>query len=181
MDENQLIVAYLKGDEQALELLINQYLKRVYLYFLKRTNDVAAAEDLTQETFIKMWRNLKKFDLKKKFQPWLFVIARNTLIDYLRKYKNGLCKEVIFSKIINGENEGLIDNFIINPILVIDSIEQKEKIEKFKKNLDNLSKSDRDLLENRLAGFKFKELAEKFNTSINTIKARYHRLLKKQK
>ena len=48
-------------------------------------NDRAIAEDLTQETFIKAWKSLSRFDATKTFKPWLFSIARNTAIDYVRK------------------------------------------------------------------------------------------------
>lgn len=184
MNEKQLITAYLKGDEEAIKLLIDCYLQEVYLYFLKRTSNSMVAEDLTQETFIKMWRNLKKFDLDKNFRSWLFTIAKNTFIDYLRKnyHKGGLLKEIVFSEFEDEEKEmGILNNFVIDHSLIFETIDQKEQISKINQILDTLPKNDKKLFEYRLNGLKFNELAKIFNTSVNTIKSRYHRLIQKIK
>jgi len=76
-----------------MESLVNQYLKSVYNFILRIVSDKNEAEDITQEVFIKVWKNLKKFDPEKNFKAWLFTIARNTTIDFLRKRKNILFTE----------------------------------------------------------------------------------------
>ena len=182
--ENQLILDYLNGKEEALEALINQYLKEVYLYFLKRTNNVVVAEDLTQETFIKMWRNLKKFDLNKNFRTWLFTIAKNIFIDYLKKHyqRNGLKKEEVFSFFDSQSEDGvkILESIADNLPLAFEQLEQKEDQKKLNAIIKKLPSSQQLLLQLRLEeGLSFKELSEKFNTSINTIKARYYRLINK--
>ncbi|MGB9609261.1 MAG: RNA polymerase sigma factor [Minisyncoccia bacterium] len=185
MNEKELIEVYLKkNDEKALALLINKYLKTVYLYFLKRTNNNLAAEDLTQETFVKMWRNLKKFDLKKNFKTWLFTIAKNTFIDYLKKYyyQNGQLKETTFS-ILESKNTSdttaFLEDIIDEKSLVLEAVEQKEKVRQLEEFFQNFSLADRQLILKRQEGFKFEELAKQFKTSVNTIKTRYYRLIKK--
>jgi len=55
LEDRKLIENYLKGDEESLTTLINRYLNEVYFYFLKRLNNETEADDLTQETFVKVW------------------------------------------------------------------------------------------------------------------------------
>jgi len=85
--DEKLVVSYLKSDEQSLEILIQRYLKLIYNYVYRRVNNRVEAEDITQEVFLKVWRNIKKFDQNKKFKSWIFAIAKNTTIDWLKKKK----------------------------------------------------------------------------------------------
>ena len=91
--DKQLIINYLKGDEKSLELLIQSYLKPIYSFVYRCTGNTQDAEDVTQEVFVKVWRNLKKFDQRKSFKTWIFAIAKNTAFDHLKKRKG----DTIFS------------------------------------------------------------------------------------
>lgn len=84
-EDNVLIAEYLNGDEQALTVLINRHVKSVYNFVYRLTNEQARADDVTQETFVKVWKHLKKFRPNENFRTWLFAIARNTTLDHLRK------------------------------------------------------------------------------------------------
>ncbi len=97
-DDRQLIYDYLKkGDEKSLEILIQRYLKPVYGFAYRYVGNVQEAEDIAQEVFVKVWKNLKKpalslskgFDPKKgNFKAWIFTIAKNTAFDFLKKKKS---------------------------------------------------------------------------------------------
>jgi RNA polymerase sigma-70 factor (ECF subfamily) len=86
MDQD-LISKYLAGDEKSLEILIEQYLKPIYSFVYRYTGSASNAEDITQDVFVRVWKNLKKFDQNKKFKTWIFSIAKNAAIDWLRKKK----------------------------------------------------------------------------------------------
>jgi len=106
----QLIDNYLKGDEKSLEILIKNYLKPIYSFVYRYVGNSEVAQDLTQEVFVKAWRNLKKFNQNKSFKTWIFHIAKNTSIDFLKKKKT-----IPFSEFENekGENkliETLVDS-----------------------------------------------------------------------
>jgi RNA polymerase sigma-70 factor (ECF subfamily) len=58
--DEQLIINYLKGDEEALEVLIKRYLKPIYSFTFRFIGSSQEAEDITQEVFVKVWRNFKK-------------------------------------------------------------------------------------------------------------------------
>jgi RNA polymerase sigma-70 factor (ECF subfamily) len=85
--DEKLITDYLRGDEKSLEILIKRYLKPIYSFTFRFVRDGQEAEDITQEVFVKMWRNLKKFKKNERFKNYLFTIAKNTCFDFLRKKK----------------------------------------------------------------------------------------------
>ncbi len=84
-----------KGDQRALNLLYENYSNTLYGVIFKITKDDALAQDALQESFIKIWKNSKKYDSNKaKLFTWLYRIARNTAIDKLRSFNNRNSKEV---------------------------------------------------------------------------------------
>ncbi|MDT0558308.1 RNA polymerase sigma factor [Ichthyenterobacterium sp. W332] len=97
--EQQIITLLANEDERALNLLYKNYSNSLYGVILKVTNNEEIAEDALQETFIKVWKNAKKYDAKKaKLFTWLYRIARNTAIDKLRSFNNRFQKEVQIDK-----------------------------------------------------------------------------------
>ena len=62
IEDKILIQQYIKGDEASLEILIARYLKPIYSFVYKNVGNPSEAEDITQEVFIKIWKNIKKFD-----------------------------------------------------------------------------------------------------------------------
>ena len=87
--ENEITQLLAKGDKRALNLLYENYSSSLYGVIMKITKDDALAQDALQESFIKIWKNSKKYDSSKaKLFTWLYRIARNTAIDKLRSYNN---------------------------------------------------------------------------------------------
>ena len=80
----ELIQATIKGDRRAFPALVERYTRDVYGFVFFMSKNSADAEDITQETFVKVWKNLKKFKPEQRFKSWLLAIARNTTIDYIR-------------------------------------------------------------------------------------------------
>jgi len=88
-----------KGDSTAINLLYENYADSLYGVILKVINDEELAQDALQETFVKVWKNSKKYDSKKaKLFTWLYRIAKNTAIDKLRSFNNRFDKEVQIDK-----------------------------------------------------------------------------------
>jgi RNA polymerase sigma-70 factor (ECF subfamily) len=86
-DEKKLVKASQKGDREALEGLIRLYYPYVSKFLIKTTGDAGLAEDLTQETFLKMIRGIDRFDpgAGAGFGTWVIAIAHNCFVDHLRK------------------------------------------------------------------------------------------------
>ena len=81
----QLIRAATGGDLNAFEELVQRLQRRVYGFAYQHLRDFDEAQDLTQEIFIKLFRNLDRFDQVRPFEPWFWKLAANTAINYRRK------------------------------------------------------------------------------------------------
>jgi RNA polymerase sigma-70 factor (ECF subfamily) len=163
LTDEQLIEQYLRGDEKSLEVLVKRYLKPIYSFVYKNIGNPEMAEDITQETFVKVWKNLKKFDKQKSFKSWLFTIAKNSSIDFLRKKKTAT---LALNEDLPSKSDFLKD------------IENKNSIKKIHETLQNLSPNYRAiiLLKNE-SNLTFKEIAKELNEPLNTIKSRYRRAI----
>lgn len=166
--DGQLINQYLKGDEKSLEILIKKYLKQVYNFIYRYVNNSTDAEDIAQEVFVKMWKNLKKFDQNKSFKPWLFTIAKNTCFDFFKK------KKFISLSLFEDYGDKLVDPST-NPNKLINSLDAQQKIIPA---MEKLSPQYRLVLHLYYHDqLNFREISEKLNESINTVKSRHRRAL----
>lgn len=108
--DTQLITDYLNGEEHTLELLIKRHLKSVYNFVRRFTGNKQDSEDITQEVFLKVWKNIKKYRAGESFKTWLFAIAKNTSIDWLRKKKS-----LVFSEFEGEDGENALLNTLTDP------------------------------------------------------------------
>jgi len=171
IDDKELIKQYLQGDEKSLEILIKRHLKPIYGFVYRNIGDATAAEDVAQEVFMKVWKNLKKFDQNKNFKPWIFQIAKNATIDYLRKKKT-----IPFSKFENERGQNLLaENIVSKQPDLIGALSDKRASQAI---LEKLSNRDRNIIDLRhLQGMSFNEIAQISRESVNTIKSRYRRII----
>lgn len=172
--DQQLIDGYLAGDDESLDFLIKRYLKPIYSFVYRYVGNEQEAEDITQEIFVKVWRNLKKFNQNKKFKTWIFSIAKNTSIDWLRKKK-----AMPFSNFENEKGENLLTKTLIDPYPLPDEIFERIGItEMLNKVMNQLIPEYRMVLFLRYNDhFTFREIAESLGESLNTIKSRHRRAL----
>ncbi len=178
--DEQLITQYLAGNEPAFAVLVERYLPLVYGFSRQYSGDKDKAADIAQETFIKVWRNIKKFDKKKSFRPWLFAITKNTALDWLKR-KN----EIPFSSFASEDGE---ENFIENiadPALSPAVLaENKMFAEKIENHFTELLTQYHSVVSMHVSdGLTFKEISKLVKAPLNTVKSQYRRallLLKKQ-
>jgi RNA polymerase sigma-70 factor (ECF subfamily) len=74
-----------RGDSDAFDALLARYQNRLYRYLVRLTANPALAEDLFQETWLKVITRIHRYDERRPFEPWLFSVARNLATDHLRK------------------------------------------------------------------------------------------------
>ncbi|MFT4598959.1 MAG: RNA polymerase sigma factor (sigma-70 family) [Bacteroidia bacterium] len=162
-DQN-LVTQYIQGNEACLEMLINRHKDRIFTTIILIVKDSYIAEDLFQETFIKIIKNLKKgkYNEEGKFLPWAIRIARNMAIDYFRKMKRmptitGSDGEDVFRKIrlaVDNREEEMI---------------RHEKEGMVRAVINKLPEEQRQVLILRHYGdLSFKEIAAMTGVSINT-------------
>jgi len=172
--EAQLIAKYLAGDEKSLEILIKSYLKPIYSFVYRYVRNEQEAEDITQEVFVKVWRNLKKFDQDKSFKTWIFSIAKNTSIDWLRKKK-----AIPFSNFENKEGKNILTEKLTDPAPLPNEILERVGIaETLNAAMSQLIPKYRIVLSLRYNNyFTFGEIAESLGEPLHTVKSRYRRAL----
>jgi len=162
--DKELIKRYLSGNESSLELIINKHKNRVYSYILMVVKSPEIADDLFQDTFIKVINTLKSgtYNEEGKFIHWVMRIAHNLTIDYFRKKKRFPIKENSEDRdtfeMLNLESESIED------ILITDQIH-----EDLRTLINHLPDEQKEVLIMRhYIGMSFKDIAEETDVSINT-------------
>lgn len=163
-DDATLVQDYINGNERALEMLIKRHKLKIYNFIYSKVFDRDTAEDIFQETFIKVIKTLKRgvYNEEGKFLPWIMRIAHNLVIDFFRKN----------NRIPTFDNSDEFDIFQ----LIGDGNPSAEKVminEQVVEDLQNLivqlPEDQRDVLNMRLyKDMSFKEIAESTGVSINT-------------
>ena len=89
-EDRRLVELVLEGDDTAFEYLFNRYRDAIHRLFVQRLGGVNDADDLLQETFIKVYINLHRYSTDYTFGQWVYTIARNTFIDFVRRRQDDL-------------------------------------------------------------------------------------------
>jgi RNA polymerase sigma-70 factor (ECF subfamily) len=173
VEDKELIERYLNGDGSAFSDLLDAYLKPTYNFLYRFTGDAAATDDLTQETFIKAWKNMKRFDRSKNFKTWLFTIAKNTAFDYLKKKK-----AIPFSSFTNEEGNNYLENIGEEVALPDELLERADLAREFTGKLKQLPKQYELILVMRYKDdFSLMEIADILDLPYNTVKSQHVRAL----
>jgi len=168
MDDRELITAYLDGNDKAFEVLLMRHKDKMFRFIYLKLRDKMLAEDVFQETFVKIINTLKlgTYNEEGKFLPWAMRIAHNLVIDHFRKT----------SKVrLISESSSMKDDFNIFSTLSqedknIQEVMSYEELEKQMVGLvDHLPATQRDILKMRIYNdMSFKDIAEAEDISINT-------------
>ncbi|CAM3784302.1 RNA polymerase sigma factor [Sphingobacterium prati] len=162
--DQELIQMYVGGQESGLEALLNRYKSKIYTSIYMKVKDEYLAEDIFQETFIKIINTLKsgKYNEEGKFLPWAIRIAHNMIVDFFRKAKRA-------PNIVNA------DGFDIFEVLEFSDESAESKMLKqqvdldLKKMIQKLPDDQKEVLIMRhFCDMSFKDIAEITEVSINT-------------
>ncbi len=165
LNDQELVQAYIKGDQSAIELLITRHRSKVYTYIMLTIKNQQLAEDLFQETFIKVIQSLRggKYKDNGRFLSWVIRIAHNLIIDHFRKEKQ-------MNSVSNDDSE--VDLFNsrkfsdknIEEIIVSNQIQSE-----LRTLINELPADQREVVLLRHYGeLSFKEIADQTGVSINT-------------
>ncbi|MCI6151836.1 MULTISPECIES: RNA polymerase sigma factor [Fusobacterium] len=139
--------------------IYDEYFDRIYYKILSSVKNAEDAEDITQEVFVSVYKNLSKFRADSKIYTWIYRIAINKTYDFFRKKKIDLE--------LNEEILNIEDGTDLNSPMII------------QENLKKLSKEEREiLLLKDVYGYKLREISELKGRNISTIKSIYYKALK---
>ena len=160
-------------DQQAYARLMQNYREALYYIMLKMTNNKTDAEDLTIEAFGKAFKNLHHYSPKFAFSTWLFKIASNNCIDFMRKKrKQG------FYVSENDENTSMeaVGETESNSPSPEDALLKKENLKRMRKVVDKLKPHYRTLVELRyFQEYSYEEISIQLDLPIGTVKAQLYR------
>ena len=168
LNEIKLIIQCQKGEKEAFNELITIYYPYVSKFLIKLTADEEIAQDLVQETFLKLVMHIDKFDVKGKamFSTYLMKIAKNCYLDYLKKNKK-IASEIDIET-------------ISDTISIEDKIAEKNELDMVLKAIDTLPFEQAQAIKLKyLEEYSLKEIAEKMGTEPKTIKSRIYEGKKK--
>ena len=164
LSDGELVTLYLQGNSKSFEVLIQKHKNKIYAFILSKIRNKDLAEDIFQETFIKVINSLQKgkYNEEGKFLPWVMRIANNLVIDYFRKAKKirtiTPTNDFNIFDILQDGDRNIEDN------LVNDQVHKD-----LRKLIEYLPEDQKEVLKMRYyAELSFKEISESTGVSINT-------------
>ena len=168
------ILAVQNGDPEAFASLLGRYQNRLYRYLLRWVHEPASAEDLFQQTWMRVIQNIRRFDAKRNFDAWLFAVARNIAIDYVRRRRPASLEEPL------GDDFFLSDALATGAPGPLDQVLRSEKIESVRRALESQPPVYREILSLRFEEeMKLEEIAEVLSVPLGTVKTRLARALER--
>lgn len=169
--ESELVARCLEGDENAWEDLVRTYTRRVYSICYRFTGRESEAQDLTQEVFLKVFRNVRSFRSGEgSFGVWLARLTRNLLIDHYRRSKNERATASIEDQLPVLEEKAAIEG------RTEAALAGREASEALQKGLARLSPDLRETVILRdIEGLEYREIAQVLGVPEGTVKSRLNR------
>lgn len=164
MGDSELIRSYLSGNEAPLEALISKNQQRIFSYILVRIQDQDLANDIFQDTFVKVINTLKrgKYNEEGKFLQWTMRIAHNLIIDHYRRQKR-------MPTMAPTDEFNIFDVLKDNSLNVESSLIKQQIESDLHKLIDQLPEDQKEVLKLRhFSGLSFKEISDQTGVSINT-------------
>jgi RNA polymerase sigma factor (sigma-70 family) len=165
LNDNELVQRFIEGDQNSLEILIHRHKSRVYSYILLIVKNQELAEDIFQETFIKVIRSLKKgkYVENGKFISWVLRISHNLIIDHFRKEKlqGTISNDSLEIDVFNSQkfSEETIEDQLVN----------RQILSEVTYLVKELPEDQQQVIYMRhYMGLSFKEIADQTGVSINT-------------
>ena len=166
MTNEELALSYINGDNKAFDLLLSRNQEQLFSYIFFIVKDRALADDLFQETFIKVITKLNegKYCTNGRFGTWLITVAHHTIMDFYRSSKNDkYLNNIDTNEFDNAVSISLIDSCIENHYV------NQQVLKDVKRMVDMLPALQREVVFMRFfQQLSFKEIAEITNVSINT-------------
>ena len=174
--ENEIIRSVLRGNVNDFEKLVTAYEKNVYSLALRMVGDPEDAADMTQETFIKAYRSLSSFRGDSKFSSWLYRIASNVCLDFLRS-RSRHPQVSLNSSDEDDRTTFELPDMSRNPE---EQLMKKLSMEAVRRGLEQLPEQQRQILVLReLGGLSYAELARILGLEEGTVKSRIFRARKR--
>lgn len=168
LSDEELVGLVLGGNSEAFEIIVERYQNQVFSLAYRLGGDYDEAKDMAQEAFIRIYRELPRFDRERRFFPWMYRVAHNTCINLLhRRPKETAPLESVFDMAAGDNSESG------SPSARYEQLEQTETIQQA---LQSLSENYRlPLVLKYLEGLSYQEIASQLDLPVSTIETRLFR------
>ena len=180
LSDEDLMLSYRRGDVRAFEVLLARHRKPVYNFILRSVLDPAQAEDLLQETFLRVIKGSETYEQQAKFKTWLYTIARNLCVDASRRARHRRAQSL--DAPLDREEGGatLLDVTSDRKAMVDRAVIGKQLGERIQIAVAALVEEQREVFVMReVLNLSFKEIAEIVGCPENTVKSRMRYALEK--
>lgn len=180
-EDAELVRKSLAGDQRACRDLVRRYQRPVFSVLMRVVRRAEDAEDLAQETFVRMFRALDRYDPERPFTAWLFTIATRLAIDHLRRRRVQTVSLTVTQPGSTEERDIDVEDPGLKPDEVTSNAEEERSTQDL---IDSLPEHYRIVvLLRHQQDLSYEEIAQALNLPLGTVKARIHRareLLKKR-
>jgi len=171
--DQELINMALNQEQKAYSRLLSRYKDNIYFYILKMIGNKTSANDLTLETFDKAFQKLDTYNNEYAFSTWLYKIARNKTIDYVRKRKLNTISINYGADEEASINENTLQSGVPNPEENMIRLQEETKVMEY---INAMKPKYRKLIELRfIKEYAYEEIAQKLNIPIGTVKTQLFR------
>jgi RNA polymerase sigma-70 factor (ECF subfamily) len=178
--DETLMVAYQRGDVRAFELLLTRHRRPVFNFILRFVGSRELAEDVLQETFLRVIKGADAYQRQAKFTTWLYTIARNLCVDNSRRAKHRKAQSLDAPLSNNPDSSTLLDVLPAEQLATDRQASNKELHARLHAAIATLSEEQREVfLMREFLDLPFKEIAEVVGVPENTVKSRMRYALEK--
>jgi len=174
LGDEQLILQYRQGREDAFALLVERYRQELFNYLTRLLSSPPAADDVFQETFLQVHLSIDSFDTDRRFRPWLFTIATNKGRDYLRRNRRHSAIS-LSAEIRQDQRHAYVDLMEADVSIPLEDTQQQEIRQLVRETISSLPDPLREvLLLAYFHRFSYGQIAEMISVPLGTVKSRLH-------
>jgi RNA polymerase sigma-70 factor (ECF subfamily) len=174
LSDAQLVSQFKAGNNEAFEEIVLRYQAHIYSFIMSIVRNPDTASDITQELFIKVFKNLHKYNEENKLKNWMFALSRNLTMDYFRKNN----KKLISLENQHIDEQSILDTLSDNSPKHLEAAIENSTKEAINHALSLLPIEERELIALK-DSFTFQEIAQMQNKPIGTLLSKFNRSLKK--
>ncbi|MBU6370504.1 MAG: sigma-70 family RNA polymerase sigma factor [Patescibacteria group bacterium] len=172
--DEELVIRYREGNDEAFTALVDRYLKPAYNFSIRLGAPARDAEEIVQESFVKLWKNIDSFRAGEKFKTWFYTIVRNATIDVMRRKRH-----VLLSAFEDEEgNNPVAERLVDEEKLAHEIFESAENAAAVEQLVGELPDKYRAVVVLRYREeMEFEEIGKILKKPLNTVKSQHRRAL----
>ena len=167
VEDEQLFILVEQGNEQAFKLVYEKYHRLLYVLAYRYLMDKDRAEDAIQDVFVKLWEYRERLNIGISLRNFLFTMVKNHVLNVIRNENSAIEKQYEIAQRTPEYEDDLVEK-----------LEKREQMELFYEMLDKLPPQKKAICKLKVEELSTKEIAERMNLSVNTIKTHYAEALK---